>query len=313
MRKTGIRALLVCTAAALLLLTGGCGRAEPTPSATGAASVLETRPSGPARCLKISAETDPLAASRHFSSDELGGQFSYGLTYKTVENVRIELNGESLPLEEAIRGGAVSEREIFDQARTDAENGFCEESWESEHGLSNFTYAYPECNVRLIYDVLEAPDGRQHLIRYMAVYSPEIILGPYFNFRDADLESLCREDWGLSLEVAEASATGAVISCAQSGGQQIGELKVVGYYISMLDENGGYVDACDPVWVEQPLEMGGTTELTLDWEESLGALPPGKYTAQLEICDIFDKSQVHPLTEDFFSRQIFKADFTVAE
>lgn len=310
MRKAGIRALIVCIAAALLLLTGGCGRTEPTP---GAASVPETRPSAPARRLKITADTDPHADSQHFSSDELGGRFSYGLTYKTVENVRIELDGEILPLEEAIRGGAISEGENFDQARTDAENGFCEESWESEHGLSNFTYVYPECSVRLIYDVLEAPDGRQHLISYMAVYSPEIILGPYFNFRDADRESLCREDWGLSLEVADASATGAVISCAQSGGQQIGELKVVGYYIAILDEKGGYVDSYDPVWVEQPLEMGGTTELTLDWEGSLGALPPGKYKAQLEIYDIFDKSQVHPLMEDFFSRQIFETDFTVAE
>lgn len=303
-----VRAFLPLLLVAALL--AGCTspgvRQEPSAVET---SPNATSPVETVQMLRITHVTNHDAAAV-FQSDELAGNFSYSLHYDNVEDVQIQLNGESMPLEDALANGRITEEEIFRFARTDARNGFCQETVESSHGLSHFTYHYPDVNIRLIYDVYEVPDGSQHLISHMAVYpsSDSFILGPYTDFRDIKtMQRLDWEDWGLSFTIMEATATSVTIQCRQSGGQQIGQLFMDWYYLS----GPSLPDSGESPSCAVPMTMDGVTTFTLDWTEDYGELSGGEYSVSLNIRDHFDESQVHSLMQDFHDWQVYDVKFTI--
>lgn len=254
-----------------------------------------------------------------FTSEETGGNFPYGAQYRKTNDVTIDLNGVSMKLEDALHDNLITEEDLFYYARKDARNGFCVQTVESNHGVSHFTFAYPDFNLRLIYDVFEAPDGEQHLISDMGIYIPYIdhigyILEAYTDFRDPETGAyLDREDWGLEFEVTEASSTGISLKCTQSGGQQIGALFIDGYD---LGNELFTVERLDgkPYIGEYTLDiqMEGSTEASIDWADVYGELPGGEYQLILHIFDKFTDSQVHPMMDDFHDWQVYTVNFTIS-
>lgn len=294
---------------ALAVLFMGCSQST-SPSVTessGAEEAVEP-------ILNISVVSDLSVTGERFSKEDLNGNFTHGLSYHNVTDVTIELDGAVLALEEAFQTGALTEEEIFTFARQDAKQGFCVEEFKSRNGLTHFTYRYPNYNLRLIYDVYETPDGQQHLICDMAIYPPSgVILGEYLDFYDEETgERLDREDWGLTLEAAQVSATGITINCTQSGGQQVGELRTSYFLLahanSFVQRLSGSAEIPS---FDFAFQMDGTTQLQLDWTDSYGTLPSGDYVLWLYVNDIFDESQLHPLMRDYHDLQIYPVAFSI--
>jgi len=315
---------------AILVLLSACsggrdGETTPsTPSTTAPSEAVERR-------LRIHA-TPCEGPSTRIDSETLGDQFRIWeidmgfvdgtkrpedaeqyIHYSGLTDVLIEIGGEQRKLEDALRDGAITEEEIFCYARMDARAGFCEERCVSKHGLSNFTYHYPEFSLRIIYDIYETPDGKQHLISDLALYPPDTYnIGPYtYFFYKGTNQRLDREDWGLTLEVTEVQSTGATVTCTQSGGQQIGQLEILAFMIGSADSRGwrslptlgspGEMPGCD-----QAVRMEGSFRFHLDWSEAYGEVPSGEYDIVFLVLDRFDETQVHPLMEDYTDYQSYE-------
>ena len=204
--------------AAVLLLCAGCANEKSLAPATVSTTQTPTEPASMGH-LRLSVSFDDDADYVEYTSDELGGNFSEKLIYNfNITSVTIDIDGQSMPLNEALRDGFITEEEIFCDARLDAREGFCEETCESLNGLTNFTFAYPDYNLRLLYDIYESPSGEQRLISEMVIYEKNVILLPCHLFVDEETGDIYdREDWGLSFEITEVSPTGLTLRCTQSG------------------------------------------------------------------------------------------------
>lgn len=247
-----------------------------------------------------------------FSPEEIGNNFTQSLTYKGVSDVDISINGSAKKLEDALKYGDVTEEEIFYRARQDARKGRCEETFESEHGVSYFTYRYPDFNLQLVYDVFESPDGKDYLISDMLIYrsSDDNIISHSSNFTDPETGRLLNiEDWGLTFELVNVTNHGVVVACEQSGGQQIGQLKVFAY--SIYPDNRENLDDGKAPDYESEIAMNSSCQFTIDWSESYGTLPSGDYSLYLWVSDIYDETQLHPLMENFRDWQLFCLGFTI--
>lgn len=247
-------------------------------------------------------------------TEETGGNFSQCVQYRGVKSVSIEIDGQTLALEEALSEGLVNEEELFYLARTDARNGFCEQVQESKNGLTHYTFRYPEYNLRIVYDIYETPDGQQHLISDLCIYDKTINLGAYVDIYDKDTgKRLDLEDWGIEMEITDVTSTGLTLTITQTGGQQIGDLYTFGYALIVEDE--GFVTRLDASGetpsLDHALQMEGITELTVDWTDVYGELPSGEYELMLDIIDRFDEDQVHPLMVDYHDWQVYTQMITI--
>lgn len=239
------------------------------------------------------------------SLDDLGeGE----LVYEDVTDVNILLDGEKIPLEEAIRNRMVSVPELIGWARTDAQNGLCKEFSETDNGLTEFMYHYIGCNVSTFYDILDAPDGSQHLIQRLSIQSPfsSCSVKNMIFFDDVG-NLLDREDWGITLEVEDVTPTGITLRFTQSGGQQVGRLQTRYYILSSAEIRQ------ELPYGEYAMEIteNGDTLYTLDWSETWGALPSGTYQISVEVRDVYDESQMHPLIRKFHNGQFYGLDFEI--
>lgn len=316
MKSRRIPSIIGLILAAVLLLCAGCANEQsPAPATVSTTQApTETEPaSGEHLRLSVSYHAD--ADYVEYTSDELGGNFSEGLCYNfNITGVTIDIDGQSMPLNEALRDGFITEEEIFCDARLDAREGFCEETYESLNGLTNFTFAYPDYNIRLLYDIYESPAGEQRLISYMVVYEKGTGLAPCHLFIDEETGDMYdREDWGLDLEVTEVSPTGLTLRCTQSGGQLIGHPEIQGYWLVSYDgkdltRNEGFEATPS---LNAILQTNDVTELTIDWTEPYGELSSGKYELTLWIKDTYDESQKHPLMRNFYDTQIYAVRFDI--
>lgn len=263
--------------------------------------------------LTISVCPAPNAGATNISPTDLGGNYNSTITYYNVCDVNISIDKKRLTLEDAICQGLISIDEIFAYARIDARNGFCQESFNSINGLTHFTYRYPEFDLRIIYDVYETPDGQQHLINDFGIYEP--FTHVFSTYTDEDNKynyALDREDWGLTFTVTHPSFTGISVHCRQSGGQQIGQLKISWY--SIRNQNG-FVPNLEGTEkspsLEQLVKMDGETAFTINWQDHYGELPSGNYQITFHVLDEFDESQVHPLMRDYHDWQYYILEFTI--
>lgn len=323
MKRNYARILCLLLAAFLLC---GCTQQNESPAASTEPPAAE---SSDGQRLHITVVPEP-GASKLIRTSELGGNLYDGLAYIDVSDVTIDVGSETLALENAIRDGKITTAEIFAFARIDAQNGVCRESFSSVHGLTHFLYVYPDFELDLAYDVLETPDGKQHLIEDVTISS---VPNPSTIYRDrsyfyVDEESkfgdlLDREDWGITFEIASVTPTQITLDYTQSGGQQIGELEVDFNYtvysiandqVTPLPSLQGSV-----IYTQENLpspittiKQNGTSQFTIDWTEKYGELESGEYRIRLTINDIFDESQVHPLMQDYYDRQGYWIEFTIS-
>lgn len=235
----------------------------------------------------------------------------YSLSYDLVENVTVEAQGERMPLEEAISGGKITVDEILADVRRDAAAGICQESTQTVNGLTRFEYAYPEMELWSICDVLETPDGAQPMIRSFTVRAPghpDILSTHFFDMSTPYHYEIDREDWGLEFRVRSATPEGITLEISQEGGQQFGQLMATKY---SLDASGWQpLGAADltPGWA---VNMGGTSQLTIDWTQTIGRLESGDYCLRLHIEDDYDSSDVHPLARNFWDWQSYYIEFQI--
>ncbi len=302
----------------LLIFISGCGK----DSNAGAEKLTPAADLSAEQKLKISAtETDK--SGTLIPSEELGKNDNLTIAYSGLAEVKVNLDGVEVPLEEAIRDEKLTLPEILAFARKDAQNGICKEEYTSEHGVTHFVYTYPECELHLTYDVYETPDGKQTLIEELYVYNITDNQRSISHFY-VDEESewgyfLDRENWGLSFEVIDASPTQITLDCTQNGGQQIGDLVIESYflYASKSDEAADgapkYIGWAKPSAEGLPISipMDASGQITLDWTDIAGTLAPGSYYICLSIFDVYEESQVHPLMENYYDRQSYYIPFSV--
>lgn len=245
--------------------------------------------------------------------EKLGVNSDYQLAYSGVTNVSIDVDGKTYHLENAIQDGVISLDEITAYARMDAQMGYCKEKTLTNHSLTYFIYRYPKFDLRFVYDIYKTPDGKEHLIKQLYICDNAYNLETFY----PDID---REDWGLTFEVVDSTSTSLTVNCTQSGGQQIGELKADRYWIYALDNEGNLVDIehSDIIhttnqWQSKPtLSRDTTTQFTIEWTDFFGELSKGNYALSLSIIDVFDKTAVHPLMEDFQGRLTYRIDFTIS-
>lgn len=286
-------------------------------SLTGCAD--QTVSSPPSQMLLITLTLDDSVTSTVFESENLNGNYDGSIMYIGVKNVIIEVNGKTIALEESIREGLVTVEDIMANARRDARNKQCIESWISEHGLNQFTWNYPNYDLCIVMDVYETPDGQQHMINSLSIYPPGLASTSSQAYMDTSgkyLVPIDQEDWGLTFETVEASATGLRIHIQQEGGQQFGNLITDSYMIISGDTEevvtpliGWYTE--EDFIPRAAIVPNGETTFAIDWTNAHGELPSGSYVLKLWIKDVYDESQVHPLTENYHDIQSYYIEFTI--
>ncbi len=238
----------------------------------------------------------------------------YYMQYRQVKDVMISLDRETLPLEDALKQGKLTEEDILYFARQDARTGFCKTEAVSPRGVTNFYFHYPEYSIKIIHDVQETPDGGQYLISQMHVYAPKLDMKPTTHFFDPETnEYLDIEDWGLTFDVQQVAPTGITFTCTQSAGQQIGTLAIKYYYLT--ETTGPFLQKAEGTegahFEALTLDVDGTSTFTIDWTEWYGSLPSGEYIFLLDMFDLFEPEQVPPLTVDFHTRQLYSIAISI--
>ena len=313
MKSRRILSIIGLILAAVLLLGIGfaIGRNEvqaSVPDATDAAEdIVHTEDDVPALNLTVTrvGNTD----SQIFSPEELGNNFNQGMRYCGVSDVYICLSDGSERLEDALKNGDITEEEIFFRARQDARDGHCQETFETQHGVTFYNYHYPDYDLWLVYDVFNSPNGKAYPVSQLIVLrtTPDYRIHPSCLFTDPETGGFVnREDWGLTFALSDVTSHGATVTCTQSGGQQIGQLEVRCY--TLYPDTKGIVNA--PKY-ETEIAMDGTCQFTVDWSETYGDLPSGTYRLGLWIYDIYDESQLHPLMDDFQDWQVLDVELII--
>lgn len=302
-----------CILLTALLLLSGCGNTAVPPTEVPLSDEIT---SGPERRFPLSASVDEETQFIIFSPEDLGNHYQVELAYYELTDVMIPMGTESIPLEQAVKNGDITIEELIAYARIDARNGICTETHDTKNGLTRFVYEYPEYKVQVDYDILEAPDGQEHLINGFALLNPSLnqpASTDYYDLKNEYGYSLDREDWGITLELVEATSSSITLHCIQEGGQHFGELLADTCLIFSED----WVHCLSSEGTAGiPLEkfklvQNGETNFTINWEEPHGELPAGKYYFMITFEDIYDEADLHPLTQNFNDRQPYIVPFEI--
>lgn len=284
--------------------------AETVPTPTEAAAVnLEDD-----RRLRIDLEVDEDAPYAEFTPEDLGGNVEMPLTYNDVTNVSIEVGGEVLHLEDAIRDGKITVEELLAYARIDHRNGLCQERTKTSHSLTTFIYRYPKFDLRVVYDIYKSPDGKEHLIKDVDICDNAYDIVTVYS--DDDGTPLSQEDWGLTIEPVSATHTSVTLRCTQAGGQQIGDLVTDIYWLDTpegesLPRRPELGQANVDQYPKITIPRDTVSEITIDWTDIYGEILSGTYTFDLHLRDVFDPGQVHPLMDDYTDHQHYQVSFTI--
>lgn len=316
------------TAGILILLTGLCactGRQKVVIGASGInveTATVQRKTASEQKLLFSVVEAETPGYSVTVSKEELGGNTNADISYLGLTEVKVTCNGETVPLAAAIREGTLTIPEVFAFARMDAQNGFCEETYQSEQGLTHFTYVYPECELNMAYDVYETPDGKQHLIEDVSIYSvPDTSIYHSIDHVYVDEQSewgymLDREDWGIDITAASVSPVQITLDYTQQQKQEVGDLIIEDFMLFRRTPDGGSELLADS-WkdTEQlpiPIQSDGSGQITIDFRDHAGILEPGEYAIQITVLDNYDKADVHPLIVKYHDKQSYWIPFCIA-
>ena len=282
----------------------------PAFAAEDAAAIKPTPPEKLAgRNLKISVLNYAFDGAETITLD--GGNYA-SITLYDLAEVTIDLDGQTVDLEEALRENKISGDELVALAKLDAAQGVCNEVAESKNGLTEFTYHYPEFSLHHVYDVYETPDGKQHLIKDLSLYGVKNTPTYFYSF-DEDGNPIDYEDWGLDFQVSEADSGKMRLTCSQSVGQQAGTLELA---LALLFKSGE--DApIEPILpngeaaAATEITMDGVTEISFDFEKTYGKLPAGDYELTLQMKDQYEKASLSTLTRKYHAAQWYSIEFTI--
>lgn len=255
-------------------------------------------------------DTSIIQLNKNNDNPSDGSVTCYGLT-----DVAIEVNSRSMLLETALQTDYITTDALTAFARIDAKNNICVETYTSLNGLATFTYRYPDYDLKVIYDVYETPDGKQHLIHEIKIVKPGIVV------YSSGGNLLDQEDWGVEFEVLQASPTGISIKCDQAAGQQLGNL-VLDHYTLDRETEEGFVpvesqsadinptEVCSPQFY---INMADTTIIDLDWSDVIGPLSPGSYSIKLTLADDYDSNLITPMVRNFHDSQAYWIIFEIQD
>lgn len=299
--------IITITVLALLVCTACSGADHDTPQTQPATEPTLETPKVLPQMLCVSAVKDKNVQSIVHSQKALDGTISQ-IKIDGLCDVRIQLGNILMPLGEAFEKGLITVQEMSAWAAVDAHNGFCTGKTESRNGLTMFFYAYHDFDLIVCNDIYETPDGKDPFVQIFTLHHPSvnpnmlntIPTGEYGGYLDL-------EDWGLSFETIEATPAGITFQIHQSGGQQLGDLKIVHFW---LNNTSDLTDVAD-FSKEFDIETGDTSTVSLDWQEVCGTLPSGIYQLSFQIEDFYDATQIHPLMQNFHDRQFYGFEFTI--
>ena len=154
-----------------------------------------------------------------------------GVHVHHLDDTKILVDGTDMLLQEAVEQGRITPEEIATYARLDALGGYCDMTAESIRGLTTFYYVYQnQFKVRVVDDIYETPDGKQHHIQTVDIYAASAKMGnTTVTYHGDDGYPIDRENWGLTFTVKDVTSTGMTLVIDQSGGQQVGELEIGGF------------------------------------------------------------------------------------
>lgn len=232
------------------------------------------------------------------------------LHYVDVCDVRVEVDGTVYYLEDAMREERIWLEQIYADSRIDASFGYCETFTKVRYGLSFLVFRYPEYELRFTYDDYSLPNGEHRLVNEL-----------YISQNRYDVDSgdnrVVPEDWGVTFEVREVDSSSITLRCTQSGGQQLGELIVDLFFIDPAREGDSIprLDGNTDIDSYQPktiISRDTVSEITLDWTDIYGELPPGDYWMSLRVRDAYDPADTHPVMSKFESRQSYTIPFVIS-
>ena len=259
----------------------------------------------PSPCLHLSYKADPKSFTS-FSETDYKEVLPCDLEYFEVKDVMLHTpDGNTVPLEDALRDGQITLHEIHHLTQKDAESGICYETVESKRGLTRFSYDYISYKLMITNDIYETPDGKQHHIRSLTVTRTGC--DPVSIYPELD-----QEDWGIKFEVAEVSPSGITLNYTQSGGQLIGQLRTGNYSLSRTDIVEYVRRLDDPLMPEsQWIEHNTDGTITLGFESLYGPLESGEYLLYLYLHDDYDPEDVPPLVRNYHDMQCYTVEFSI--
>lgn len=226
----------------------------------------------------------------------------YNLYYYGLHDVYVTVDGNTLPLKEALSYGKVTlDGIIADCNRLNALSGYKIETSYDDGGSS-------------LYDF-----GDYKIIKYHTLDGNRDI---YIGTNDMDINAknataVCIgaylwKDWGLRLEARDVTNKGTTIVFKQKGGNISGELDTgEAFYLEKKDGNKWVPVDTKPLldyafnMIAYKLNNGGETELETNWDWLYGELRAGQYRISKEVMD-FRK------TGDF-DEQVYYAYFEIPE
>lgn len=267
--------------------------------------------------LKLSVVADSSETFTFIAPEELGDSYQNGIDYYGISQASIECGGKTQELVSAIQNGDITPEEIVAYARIDARNGLCQMGFSSDMGYACYSYSYADYTVLSVNDVFEAPDGEQYAIERLIIGTPELVertsLGWPVIEENGEYRNLGREDWGLTFEISQVTPDKLVLTCVQSGGQQAGQLEIADYVLLRQDDNWSQCDRLDgdTPFELVPLEMEGSTTITIDWTGRYAALPAGDYVLNLYLKETYEDT--HEFMRNYTDAQSYFIPFTLVD
>ena len=226
----------------------------------------------------------------------------YNLYYYGLHDVYVTVDGDTLPLKEALSYGKVTLDGIIAECnRLNAASGYRIETSYDDGGSSLYDFG----DYKIIkYHTL---DGNRDVyigtkdMGINAKNATAVCIGAYL-----------WKDWGLRLEAREVTPKGATIVFKQKGGNVTGELQTgEAFWLEKL--SGGKWISCEtnPLldyafnMVAYILKNNVETELKTEWKWLYNSLPKGKYRIAKEVDDFRGTGD--------FDEQIFYAYFEITE
>lgn len=247
-----------------------------------------------------------------FSAEELNGQYDGSLVY-SMDAVTILIANDNIPLEEAIRLGKVTVEGLTADAITDERNGFCKKTSSTYHGLTTWTFTYPEYKFAITDDIFQAPNGNEYPIKSFYILGPdERMSGTPLLLEGEGADPaypLDREDWGLDIQVSKVDDSGILLSIAQSGGQQIGQLIAEEYWLYNTDTDE-WLNLGTRINPSVLIPEGGVEDLYIVFDTPI---EPGNYVMYVVVLDDYDHELCHPLIQKFHDEQRYFLSFSLGE
>lgn len=147
--------------------------------------------------LDLSVTVSPNTGYSKIKAEDISPDFPTDIQIRNLTDLQITIDGNQSTLEAALQQELITPEEIFAFAQIDARKGNCDMEITAMNGLTYHIFTYPMYDLAVVYDILEASDGKQHLIHtidFDMAYCYKLEDKAFLYFDDATGEVLNHED-----------------------------------------------------------------------------------------------------------------------